>query len=90
MSLLDAPDEVDLLERRARGMGRIGRLERGPELGPDHTFAQPRNVRVGALVNPGQIIGDDVAPRRAVDPDDPGKIVVPVDQRGAAQDLLRH
>ena len=71
MSLLDAADEVDLLERGARRMGRVGRLERGPELGPDHALAQTRNVGVGALMDAGQIVGDDVASRRAVDADHP-------------------
>ena len=90
MSLLDAADEVDLLERGARGMGRVGGLERGPELRPDHAFAQTRNVGVRALVNPGQIVGDDVASRRPVDPDDPGEIIVPVDQRRALEHIPRH
>ena len=51
MRLLDAADEVDLLERGAGRMGRAGRLERRPELRPDHAFAQARDVGVGALVH---------------------------------------
>ena len=47
MRLLDAADQVDLLERRAGRMGRVGRLERRPELRPDHAFAQAWNVGVG-------------------------------------------
>ena len=90
MSLLDAANEVDLLERGARGMGRVGRLEGGPELGPDEPIAQTRNVGVGALMDAGQIVGDDVASRLAVDPDHPGEIIVPVDQRRALQDIPRH
>ena len=73
MSLLDAADEVDLLERGARRMGRVGRLEGGPELRPDHAFAQTRNVGVGALMDAGQVVGDDIASRRAVDADHPGR-----------------
>ena len=90
MSLLDAADEVDLLQRRARGIGRVGGLERGPELRPHHAFAQPRNVGVRALMNPIQIIGDDVASCRPIDPDDPGEIIVPIDQRRAPQHIPCH
>ena len=90
MSLLDAADEVDLLERGARRMGRVGRLEGGPELRPDHAFAQTRNVGVGALMDAGQVVGDDIASRRAVDADHPGEIIVPVDQRRALEDIARH
>src|SRR3984957_9230123 len=89
MSLLDAANEVDLLERRASRMRRVGGLERGPELRPHHAFAQTRNVRVGALVDLGQIVGGDVAPRRPVDPDDPREIIVPVDKRRALEDSAR-
>ncbi len=89
MSLLDAADEVDLLERRARRVRRVGGLESSPELRPDQAFAEARNVRIRALVNPRQIVGEDIAPRRPVDPDHPGEVVVPVDQRRASQDLLR-
>ena len=79
MSLLDAANEVDLLQCGARRIGRIGGLERGPKLRSHHAFAQARNVRVRALVNPVQIVSDDVASRRPVDPDDPREIVVPID-----------
>ena len=90
MRLFDAADEVDLLQRRARGIGRVGGLERGPELRPHHAFAQARNVRVRALVNPIQVISDDVASRRPVDPDDPREIIVPIDQRRALKHFSRH
>ena len=90
MSLLDAADEIDLLERGARRMGRVGRLERGPELRPHHALAQARNVGVRALMNAHQIIGQHVAARGLVDSDDPCKIIVPVEQRRAPQDVARH
>ena len=83
MRLLDAPDEIDLLQRGASGMGRVGRLESGPKLRPRHPLSKARNVRICALVNPIEIIGDDVALRRPVDPNDPWEIIVAVDQRRA-------
>ena len=89
MSLLDAADEVDLLECCARRVRRVGGLESGPKLRPHHAFAEARNVRIPALVNPRQIVGDDVAPRRPIDLDNPGEVIVPVDQRRASQNLLR-
>jgi hypothetical protein len=39
MRRLDAADEVDLLERGAGGMRRVGRLERCPELSADLALA---------------------------------------------------
>ena len=90
MGFLDAADEIDLLERGARRMGRVGRLESGPELRPDHAFAQARNVGVRALMDAHQIIGEHVAARGLVDPDGPCKIIVPVDERRAPQDVARH
>ena len=63
---LDAADEVDLLQRRARGMRRAGRLERRPELRADAAFAQARNIGVALLVHARQIVGEDVAARLGV------------------------
>ena len=90
MSLLDAADEVDLLERGTGRMGRVGRLEGGPELGSDHSLAQTRNVGVGALMHACQIICDHIASRAAVDAYDPRKIIVPVDERRALENGARH
>ena len=87
--LLDAPDEIDLLERRPGGMGGPGRLERRPELRPDHSLAQARDVGVGVFVDPVQLVGDHVAARRLVDPDDPGQVVVTVEQGRAAERRAR-
>ena len=89
MIFFDAANEVDLLQGRSRGMGRICGLERRPELRPHHAFAQARNVGVRALVDLVQIVGDYVAPRRPVDPDDPGEVIVAIDQRRAPEDLSR-
>ena len=83
--LLDAPDEIDLLERRSGGMGGAGRLERGKELGSDHPLAQARNVGVGVRMHPVELVGDHVAPRGLVDPDHPRQVVVPVEQRRAPE-----
>ena len=44
ISFLYPADEIDLLQRLGAGMGRIGRLKRGPELRPDPALAQARNV----------------------------------------------
>ena len=51
MGLLDAADEVDLLQRGAGGVRRVGGLERRPELRSHHAFAEARDVRVRALMN---------------------------------------
>ena len=88
MSLFDAADHVDLLERGARRVGSAGRLERRPELCSDPAFAEPRNIGVGILVHPIERVGQHVAARRLVDANGPGKVVVTVEHRRSPQDFV--
>ncbi len=90
MGLLHAPNEVDLLQGGAGGMRSVGRLERGPELRPDHALTQARDIGVGALVDALQVISEHVAAGCLVYLDDPREIIMPVKQRRALQDLSGH
>jgi hypothetical protein len=80
MGRLHPPDQVDLLERRARRVRRRRRDERRPELRRDAAGDQPRNVGVPALPVLVEPRLADVAARLGVAADHPGQIVVAVDE----------
>ena len=74
---------INLLQRRSGGVDRASRLERRPELRPNHARAQARDVCVGVGVHAAQLVGGHIAARGLVDPDDPRQVVVSVEQRRA-------
>ena len=89
MRRLDAMDDVDQLECRARGMRGAGRLERRPELRADFSRAHPRDVGVALLAHAREIVGDHIAARLTVLADHPGQIVVAVKHRRARERRTR-
>src|SRR5258705_336116 len=63
IGLVDAPDDVDLLQRGPRRMRDFAGNERREYLPADAALAQPGNVGVAVIMDLGQVVAGDVALR---------------------------
>ncbi len=81
--------ERDLLEREAGGLRFLRRHEGRPELRGDAAFAQAGNVGVAGIAALVELECGDVALDRRIVADDPGQVVVAVDERRPVEKAKR-